>query len=231
MNTICKDKIIMILAMVFFVKMQAQISGEVVYKWEYDASVFGEDRFYRDTLRFNGATMLYTEKRSKQQWWTPQNFRVTSDEIDKRRYLNLKTLEYIRQKYNFDKKRYELWAAKAPAIQWTLQDEYKVIGKYKVQKATASHPKFDISFDQNYGLITAWFTTEILFFGGPDLIWGLPGLILEMNVIGKIKGRYIMESIVMKPVSELKPKEGVWIENKDKKDKGKLRELLNKEGN
>lgn len=205
---------------------QAQVSGEIVYIRKIDPSL-GKDRFYKDTLRFNGSTILYIEKRDKQQWKTEEGYQIYIWNENRATFLDQRTLEGIEQKYNTEKKRYELRTIAANKYEWELHDEYRMIGKYKVQKATTEHPS------KYYGLVTAWFTSNISVSAGPDLMWGLPGLILEMTTKGSLKGGHTMESIVMKPVGNLKPTEGVWIKEKEKAktDKSKLQDLLNKDGN
>ncbi len=213
----------MFMVNIFLPTLKAQMSGEVVYKrtWVED------DKFYFDTLRFNGPELLYIEKRQKQQWRTPEGYVIYIPYANRLRYIHQPSKEYIDQQYNDKKKQYELKAAEAPKYEWTLQDEYKTIGNYKAQKATAS-----VTFAEgDTGEAIAWFTTEIPVSGGPYFTWGLPGLIIEMTIKNHIKGKYTMESITMKPVGELKPKEGVWVQSDTGKDKGKLRDLLNKDGN
>lgn len=53
-------------------------------------------------------------------------------------------------------------------------DEREILG-YKVKKATAKGLEVDTE-------ITAWYTPEINISNGPYLYWGLPGLILEVDI-------------------------------------------------
>lgn len=59
---------------------------------------------------------------------------------------------------------------KAPKIDWTIVDSTKMIGNYRVRKATAHFR------GRKY---TAWFTPEIPVPFGPWKLHGLPGLILQ----------------------------------------------------
>ncbi|MDE0470322.1 MAG: GLPGLI family protein [Ekhidna sp.] len=61
---------------------------------------------------------------------------------------------------------------KLPTIPWEVLKEKKDIGKYTAQKAVAT---IDSS------VVTAWYTNEFPISTGPDNLWGLPGLILEVN--------------------------------------------------
>jgi GLPGLI family protein len=213
-----------LLVMSFPFYLYSQISGEVVYKREIH---LGDNKFWIDTLRFNGAEFGFIEKREYQQWNTEEGYRIYVHAEDKISFWDARSSEVVEQQYNFKKRRYELRKQTAPVYEWEIHDEFKTIGNYKVQKATAEHPHPKLF------TITAWFTTEIPVSGGPSNIGGLPGLIVEMSIQGTYVGRYIMESIVLKPVGSLKPTEGVWVEEKGalKTDKSALRDLLNKEGN
>jgi GLPGLI family protein len=92
-------------------------------------------------------------------------------------------------------------------LDWELGSETKTIGQYMCFKATAV--KKDTSFDfSSFGrrneekpkdstatekkdvepidasreiIVTAWYTPQIPVNQGPDVYWGLPGLILEIN--------------------------------------------------
>lgn len=60
---------------------------------------------------------------------------------------------------------------------WSITNETKIIGKYKVIKAT----KKKIGFNKKPIEIIAWFTPEIPNNYGPIGYYGLPGLILEIQ--------------------------------------------------
>ena len=215
--------LLMLTASIFLPALNAQMSGEVVYKrtWVED------DKFYFDTLRFNGPELLYIEKRQQRKWRTPEGYTIYIPYANRLRYIHQHSLECIDQKYNDNKKQYEWQTVEAPKYEWTLHNEYKTIGNYKAQKATAP-----VTFlEGDTGTIVAWFTPEIPVSGGPYFTWGLPGLIIEMMIRNHIKGIYTMESVIMKPVGELKPRDGVQVQSNTGKDKSKLRDLLNKDGN
>jgi len=83
--------------------------------------------------------------------------------------------------------------------QWQLGSETKKIGQYTVYKATMTRVNNDFDWrsmrrsrnseekdstqtKEKTELVTAWYTPEIPVSTGPDKYYGLPGLILELNV-------------------------------------------------
>lgn len=72
-----------------------------------------------------------------------------------------------------------------PKLDWAMENEVKMIGKYTCFKATTLLTK---EVENKEGekekievLVTAWYTVEIPVNQGPDMYWGLPGLILELH--------------------------------------------------
>ncbi|WP_353169395.1 GLPGLI family protein [Flavobacterium sp.] len=89
-----------------------------------------------------------------------------------------------------------------PKIAWEISNETKIIGDYKCVKATYVEPvsKNDLEAYERYQektkngksslfemkkpepkTITAWYTSEIPVSFGPNGVWGLPGLILQLE--------------------------------------------------
>lgn len=202
--------------------VSAQVGGYVVYKRTF---AFGDNLFYQDTLRFKEGELLYIEKREGQNWKTRSGYDFKLAEADRAWFLDLAKQESTEQQYNPKAKAYELSQKAAHHLDWEIHEEYRQIGKYTVQKATAKH------YHPSYGITTAWFATDIPVPGGPDRLWGLPGLILECSTKGSFKGAFTMEQIVFAPQSNLRPSEGQWVQSKDSPQvyKKSLRELLNKE--
>jgi GLPGLI family protein len=82
-------------------------------------------------------------------------------------------------------------------IDWEMSGESKQIGQYSCFKATAMIPSSQLTwYDFSWGelsesdndeeikmtQVTAWYTPQIPISQGPLEYWGLPGLILEINV-------------------------------------------------
>lgn len=61
-------------------------------------------------------------------------------------------------------------------FKWNLNysEERKILG-YKVNKATTSGLEPDTT-------VTVWYTKEIPYENGPDIYWGVPGLILQIDI-------------------------------------------------
>lgn len=66
-------------------------------------------------------------------------------------------------------------------FKWKITDETKIIGGYKVTKATTESYEIKKGDGFYYGNAIAWFTTEIPISSGPGRYAGLPGLILEIE--------------------------------------------------
>jgi GLPGLI family protein len=200
----------------------AQQSGEIIYKKIY--SKWDKERI--ETLYVDNQQSVYIEKAEGERFWTPENYRVTLAQLDQKWYLDQETLEVVEQKKNFKKDRYELMQYKTRPYDWTIHDEHKTIGEYKVQKATTIDP------DPDYGEVTAWFTTAIPISSGPHRLWGLPGLIIEAEFSDN-PSVYRFESIEYKAVDHLKPTEGKWVkaEVNASANRQKLQDALNQEGN
>lgn len=199
-----------------------QSSGYAVYKRYFD---FGDNLYYFDTLRFNKGELLYIEKREGKNWKTTSGYNFKLAEKNQVWFLDLATLESIEQKYDKKSKEYDRSRKQVQRLDWEIHEEYRQIGQYKAQKATTEHP------DPNYGTATAWFTTEIPISGGPDRLWGLPGLILECSTKASFKGAFVMEQIAFTTRRVLRPTKGNWVKNEDeqKVNKKKLRDLLNED--
>ncbi|WP_046743791.1 GLPGLI family protein [Kordia zhangzhouensis] len=102
--------------------------------------------------------------------------------------------------------------------EWNLEKETKFIGQYQCYKATRTIEVERITSSsvneatteetkKETTTITAWYTPEIPVNAGPDMYWGLPGLILEVN-----DGR---QTIVCSKIV-LNPKDKIAIEEPTK---------------
>lgn len=107
-------------------------------------------------------------------------------------------------------------------IDWILDSETKKIGDFTCFKATATFPVSDIDQREDNSIlsattarepkkITVWYTPEIPVNHGPEDLWGLPGLILEVND-GKIIT--LCSKVVMNTKDKMKievPTKGIVI--------------------
>jgi len=130
-------------------------------------------------------------------------------------YKNSKTKRFI-QEQNLMGKEF-LIVDSLKAIDWKMQDETKMIGKYLCFKATAlrkvntdnfrfGRPRSE-SEDQNENIkeieISAWYTVDIPVSQGPGRYWGLPGLILGVSA-GNVQ--IVCNKIVINPKEKIDTK-------------------------
>jgi len=111
-------------------------------------------------------------------------------------YKNVKENQLLQEQEFYGKK--FLVKDKLQEIDWKMESESKVIGKYTCFKATASVPTSELTwFDFSWGdlrktddtaaseiemtQIEAWYSLQIPVSHGPGEYWGLPGLILEVS--------------------------------------------------
>lgn len=144
-------------------------------------------------------------------------------------YKNVKEQKLLQEQEFFGKK--FLITDSLPNLEWELTSETKNIGQYTCFKATAVR-KMNASVVNRFGppppggrednndaekeetlkevIVTAWYTPQIPVNTGPDVYWGLPGLILEVNAD---RTTILCSKIVINP-SE---KEEIKVPSKGKK--------------
>lgn len=136
-------------------------------------------------------------------------------------YKNQKTNEYLHEADVLGKK--FLVADQLSKYAWTITDEGKTIGTYKVKKATAKI---------NGENIIAWYTPDVPIQDGPKDYYGLPGLIIEL--VGEKKTYHAVKVVTNKSSLTInKPSKGEKV-NKEKYNKiltEKINELKQGIGN
>jgi len=142
---------------------------------------------------------------------------IGGSSASERLYKNIKTKTYAREQNLFGKP--FLVRDELKPQEWKLEDESKMIGKYLCFKATAvrevrkmeftskhedDKKSNDVKEEMEEQVITAWYTSDIPVSHGPDNYWGLPGLIMELNVD---KTQYVCNKIVMNSKDKMEIKE------------------------
>ncbi|PHR71187.1 MAG: GLPGLI family protein [Lutibacter sp.] len=137
--------------------------------------------------------------------------------VNEKLYKNTKTKRYAREQNLFGKP--FLVKDELKSQDWKLGDESKMIGKYLCFKATAVREVKRMEFESKHSedeksdevkeemeeqKITAWYTSDIPVNHGPDNYWGLPGLIMELNVD---ETQYMCTKIVMNSKDKIEIKE------------------------
>jgi GLPGLI family protein len=166
-------------------------------------------------------------------------------------YKNIKTNSFV-QNQEFYGKQF-LVKDELQQIEWKMDNETKQIGNYTCFKATASIPtahlnwyNFSWSDLRNTTLdsedssetnipmteVVAWYTPQIPISQGPSEFWGLPGLILEVNVGNTTM---LCSKIVMNPAEKTKieaPEKGKVVAKMEYKEiiTGKMKEMRNNRG-
>ncbi|MEM6685589.1 MAG: GLPGLI family protein [Bacteroidota bacterium] len=99
---------------------------------------------------------------------------------------------------------------------WKLENETKFIGQYTCYKATRTiemekMTSMTVNSDDETPkvtkekvTVTAWYTPEVPVTTGPDMFWGLPGLILEVNDGTRMM---VCSKIVLNPKNKVSIKE------------------------
>ncbi len=99
---------------------------------------------------------------------------------------------------------------------WKLENETKFIGQYTCYKATRTiemkkMTSMSVNSDEDTPemttekvTVTAWYTPEVPVNTGPDMFWGLPGLILEVNDGTRTM---VCSKIVLNPKNKITVKE------------------------
>lgn len=125
---------------------------------------------------------------------------------------------------------------------WELQKEIKNIGTYTCFKATLTEEYEDSTYNEKTGaeegsitknrVTTAWYTLDIPTQHGPDMYWGLPGLILEVSD-GKFS--LMCTKVILSPKEEIDimlPSKGkeVTQEKYDEIQNAKMEEMMERHG-
>lgn len=132
----------------------------------------------------SGGISIYKEKQ-KEMEDSPEHMVVIRIGDDDRGsvYKNLKTKNLVKQQEFFG--RSFIIRENLQPITWKVGTEQKLIGSYSCRKATAMLDTVEV---------VAWFCTDIAINDGPDIFWGLPGLILEVE-LDKGKRRIVANSV------------------------------------
>ena len=163
-------------------------------------------------------------------------------------YKNIKTNSFV-QVQEFYGKQF-LVKDELRKMNWTMTKESKKIGNYVTFKATTSIPKSELEWynfswsdirntDSEAGEeaeemidVVAWYTPQIPVSMGPREFWGLPGLILEVNMNNTTM---LCSKIVMNPEDKNKieaPKRGKEVAKMEYKEiiTGKMIEMRDNRG-
>lgn len=103
---------------------------------------------------------------------TSEKINVVMNPSGNHLYKNLVENYYVEEN-SFYNKQFRI-KEPLPVYDWKLENEKKEILGYEVRKATA--------LVDSVKILTAWYAPKLAYKDGPRNIWGLPGLILEVEV-------------------------------------------------
>jgi len=166
------NKLLIILAVLFLnITIFAQTQFTVTYNREHAAS--GTDDIQTLSYKDGIAVFNFYQKKEKK--------KIDFYEVENRfrKYIscyNLKDKTILEQHQLEDGTL--LLAKWKHDLKWEILEETKEINGYTVQKAITQSYNGD---EDDFGIATAWFTTEIPVGIGPLRYHGLPGLVLELS--------------------------------------------------
>ena len=165
-------------------------------------------------------------------------------------YKNVKTNSFV-QNQEFYGKQF-LVKDSLQKIDWKMESETKQIGNYTCFKATASIPNSELNWynfswndirqsastEENEEKeiemteVVAWYSPQIPVSQGPSEFWGLPGLILEVNIGNTTM---LCSKIVINPEEKTKieaPEKGKLVAKMEYKEiiTGKMKEMRDNRG-
>lgn len=101
-----------------------------------------------------------------------------------------------------------------PIPKWVLTNETKIINGYSCGKATTTF-KTLTSKGETLRTVIAWFAFDLPYNFGPGEFSGLPGLIIELNFIGKYRIRATKIELNSKNIHVARPGKGKIISRDD----------------
>ena len=125
-------------------------------------------------------------------------------------YTHKKTKTILIQKEAFGQQ----FLVNTPTLNWQLTQESKIIGKYVCFKAT-TEKLIESSKGVVKQKITAWYATAIPINFGPQDYFGLPGLILELNVGQLFYKAYNIKLSFKRNIKISKPTKGKKVSLKE----------------
>ncbi len=115
-------------------------------------------------LYFNQDEMLFQKVEDEEKYWDNAKFLLIHQFKDN---TVKQWIETLGKKY--------VITGKAPKYKWKILNEIKEVAGYLCMKAQTNNPILNQK-------ISAWFATDIPVSGGPEGYYGLPGMILELDI-------------------------------------------------
>jgi GLPGLI family protein len=204
---------------------QAFAQNELTVLYKDVQKTFDIER-YR-TLKIKGTSILYEHHQVYESKETPQGYTRETSHDFYNWYFDGLSNEVIDQKILEDNTPIIAYYKPDP-FEWQLINEEKTILGYRCQKAILD-AKFATQLGWiNVGDMEVWFTSEIPVSAGPEKLWGLPGLIMEIGFT-EYSGKIFAYKIIKEPVGDIVPKAGLVvtkneIENPNKISRKKLKD-------
>ncbi|NPA67997.1 MAG: GLPGLI family protein [Chlorobi bacterium] len=163
-------------------------------------------------LEFSGNTSVYYEKPELEENTNP-NIRITIiDGSSGKLYKSISEKRYVKTDESTGKR--FLISDELPEFKWKLIDSTKQIAGYTCKKAEYLKEEFNENDSLIKTTVSVWYAPELPVSNGPNNLWGLPGMILEVHE-GKLLIKAEKIELNTKGIKIKEPEKGKRVSQKE----------------